>query len=282
MSVLGKINRLMIVRDSNQGFYLDAGPVLGEILLPNRYKDDLEDEPEQGDEVEVFIYRDSEDRPVATTERPFAYVGQYALFEVVDSVRNVGAFLNWGLPKDLLLPYREQASPVYVGDKIVARVTIDPRSERIVATTKMNRYLKDENPMVDEGEEVGLLVYGRTELGVQVIVDNRYAGLIYESDLHGKEFLIGDRIDGYVRHVRPDGRLDISLEKAGYGRVSSITDQILEAITNNGGTLPIGDKSSPEAISERFGISKKAFKQAIGALYKKRKIEIQPQEIRIV
>ncbi|NNE90010.1 MAG: GntR family transcriptional regulator [Verrucomicrobiales bacterium] len=282
MSVIGKTSRLMIVRDSDQGFYLDAGPKIGEILLPTRYIPDLaEEDPEQGDEVEVFVYRDSEDRPIATTEKPIAEVGQYALFEVVDTRKNTGAFLDWGLPKDLLLPYREQATPVRVGEKIVARVTIDQRSERIMATTKMNRYLNDSAPMVAEGQKVSLLVYGKTDLGIQTVVNDQYAGLIFHSDAAEKEFQLGDQLEGYVRHVRPDGRLDISLEQPGYGRVTDLTTRILEALEAGGGQLDLGDKSSPEAIRERFGTSKKAFKQAVGALYRQRKIQIEPECIRL-
>ncbi|MDB4662549.1 S1-like domain-containing RNA-binding protein [Verrucomicrobiales bacterium] len=279
MSVLGKTNRLTITRDSDQGFYLDAGPALGEILLPSRYKADLPQDIEQGDEIDVFVHRDSEDRLVAVTDKPLAEVGQYGLFEVVDVVRNVGAFLNWGLPKDLLLPYREQDKPVYVGDKIVARVTYDKKSDRIIATTKMNRYLKDPDPMVDEGEKVDLLAFARTDLGIKVIVNNRYGGLVFNSDLGSRDVQHGEKLEGYVRRVRPDGGLDITLAKLGYERVTDLTDIILEALEKNDGSLNLGDKSSPEAIKDLFGVSKKSFKQAIGALYKKRKIVIEPEKI---
>ncbi len=277
MAQLGKTNRLVIVRDSDHGFYLDGGE-LGEILLPTR---EIPEDVEQGDEVEVFVSRDSEDRIVATVAKPVCEVEDFAALEVVSVNPKIGAFLDWGFPKDLLLPFREQTRKVEVGERVVVRVVIDKKSERIVATTKTNRFLDRYKAEYDVGDKVTLLVQGRTPLGYNVIVDQKYSGLVFENTTD-KPLRIGDTLDGYIADVREDGKLNLSLTPVGYGRVSSLSEKILAALEANGGSLELGDKSPPEEIRARFGTSKKAFKQAIGNLYRNRVIRMTRQGIELV
>ena len=277
MAELGKTNTLIIVRESDHGFYLDGGE-LGEILLPNREKpEDLE----QGDEIEVFVSRDSEDRIVATTSKPIAEVGQFAALEVTALNPRLGAFLDWGLPKELLLPFREQTVRPRVGDRVVVYIMIDERSNRIVATGRTNRLLNRFRATYRGGEKVSLIVQEKTPLGFMMIVDQQFRGLIHKNRIN-KKLAIGDTLEGYVASHREEGKIDLSLEPVGYTRVDDLSSRILSAIEENGGTLPMGDKSSPEEIKERFQTSKKAFKQALGSLYRERKINLSGEEISLV
>lgn len=264
MSVeLGKRNMLQVLRDSPHGVFLEAGS-WGEVLLPRRY---VSEGLEVGRSVDVFLYRDSEDRVVATTEEPYAYVGEFGLFEVVGWTPGVGAFLDWGLPKDLLLPLREQARRLQVGEWVIAAVILDERSQRIVASTKLNRHMNRVVPEYVEGQMVRMLLAERTELGVKAIVENAHWGLLYASEMSG-EWEIGQWLDGYVRRVRSDGKLDLGLDPTGYERVGPLCLQIVAALQAAGGRMPYTDKSSPEVIRATFATSKKAFKQALGALLK--------------
>lgn len=277
MVAIGKRNTLIVSRDSVHGLFLDAGE-LGEILLPGRQP---ADGPSEGDQIEVFIYRDSEDRLVATREFPLAMVGDYACLNVVSVNRQIGAFLDWGLPKDLLLPFREQRSPVFAGDKVLVYVYVDEKTDRIVATTRLNKYLSRDIPKYAPGQAVSILIAGETPLGYNAIVEDRFDGLLYHTDLPTPPE-IGQTIQAYVSAVRPDGKIDLRMDPAGYGRVSALTDQIEEALERNGGYLKLDDNSSPDAIREAFGTSKKAFKQALGWLYKKRRIDFDKPGIRLV
>jgi len=270
MASIGERNALRVVRESKSGLYLD-GEWLGEILLPGRY---IPKGTVPGDYLEVFVHHDSEDRIVATTELPRACVGDFAALKVIGFHPGVGAFLDWGLSKDLLLPMREQAHRVKVGDTVVAYVFIDKRSSRIVATTRLEKHLGQTAPAYVPGQKVPLLIAGETPLGYKAIVDNAHLGLVYKSDL-GSPLAVGQALEGYVRMVRPDGKIDLSLDPAGYKRISSVTEQIIEALQKApGGRLPFGDHSTPEEIRAQFGTSKKAFKQALGALYKQRKVKL--------
>ncbi|MEM7386684.1 MAG: S1-like domain-containing RNA-binding protein [Verrucomicrobiota bacterium] len=277
MIELGRTSKLIIAKEADPGYYLD-GKNLGEILIPYR---EVPDEFEQGDELEVFIYRDSNDRLIATTARPTCEAGSFGSFEVAEVHPKMGAFLKWGLPKDLLLPFREQAKRVQPGDKIIAYVLVDEKTDRLVASTRIDRYLKDTVPPYRPGDAVSLLIRGQTPLGFNAIVDGRFHGLLYHSDL-ASPLKVGDAHPGYVRDIRPGGKLDLSLQPSGYQRVAPVTEQILKALEENGGALDLGDKSSPEAIREAFGTSKKAFKQALGALYKKKLIRLKPNRIESV
>ena len=274
MIEIGKSARLIIVRGSDHGFYLD-GENLGEWLLPDRY---VPDGVEQGDELDVFVYPDSEDRLIATTEKPLCEADRFGVFQVVDVNPKVGAFLDWGLPKDLLMPYREQVLPVQLGQTVVARVVVDPVTNRMIASRKLDRYLRDTFPTYREGAAVNLLVWRKTPLGFNVIVDGVHSGLLYHTDL-AEPLRVGQATRGYVREIREGGRIDVGLQPDGYERVKPLTEQILAALDANDGTLELGDKSSPSAVREAFGTSKKAFKQALGALYKKRRISIAPTSI---
>jgi uncharacterized protein len=277
MAVIGKTNSLKILHEAPQGIYLDGGE-RGEILLPRRYA------PERylpGDVLEVFVYFDSEDRLVATTEVPRVKVGEFACLEVVDEKGGVGAFLDWGLQKDLLLPLREQPERVHVGDWIVVYVFLDPRNERIVASMRLKTYLDLTPPEYAEGERVHLLVFEETPLGYNAIVNNAHTGLLYRSEVSAP-LLYGQPVEGYVRAVRPDGKIDLRLDPAGYQRVAPLTEVILDALKKNGGQLEFDDNSSPDAIRQAFATSKKAFKQALGALLRQRRIEFTKPGIRLV
>lgn len=267
MANLGRRNLLTVLHSTPQGIYLDGGPH-GEILLPTRY---IPRGTSIDSTVDVFVYRDSEDRLIATTEQPLASVGEFACLKVVSVNRNVGAFLDWGLPKDLLLPFREQAEKVFIGDSVVAFVMLDPKTDRIIATTKWNRHLRRQPPPFKPGQQVALLITGETPLGYNAIIENTYQGLLYHSAL-GAELKTGQRLQGYISAIRPGLKIDLTLDQQGYQRVAPLTDQIVEALQKQGGRLTFDDDSSPEAIRETFGVSKKAFKQALGALFRQRRI----------
>jgi predicted RNA-binding protein (virulence factor B family) len=276
MAELGRTNRLVIVRDSDHGLYLDGGD-LGDILLPNP---EVPDDVEQGDEGEVFVMRDSEDRLVATMARPLCEVGDFALLEVKSVNSNIGAFLDWGLGKDLLLPFREQLERVNPGQRIFVRVAVDPISNRIIASARTNRYLNQFRPDYQAGDKVELTIQEKSPLGYFAIIDRKHRGLIHQSAAN-RPLRVGETIEGYIAALKEDDKIDLSLEPVGYGRVTGLADRILEAARENGGTLPLGDKSSPDEIRRAFGTSKKAFKQALGALYRDRKIRIAGAEIEV-
>jgi len=267
MATIGRTNLMLAVRETPSGLYLDGGD-LGEILLPGRL---IPRGVRAGDKVEAFVHHDSEDRLVATTERPRAEVGGFAAMRVKDIHDRAGAFLDWGLSKDLLLPFREQSPKVRVGDTPVVAVTIDEDSGRVIASMRVSRFL-DKNPHdLRDGDEVRLLVLEETPLGYAAIVDGRWRGLLYRTDLAGP-LEIGLETRGFVRRVREDGKLDLALDEAGYGRVAPLGERIMEELAKAGGRLNYDDSSDPEAIRARFGASKKAFKQALGALYRARRI----------
>jgi hypothetical protein len=276
MAIIGKRNILSIVRASTPGLYLDGGE-LGEILLPGRY---IPADLKPKDKLDVFVYRDSEDRLVATTETPLATVGEFACLKVISVNRNIGAFLDWGLSKDLLLPFREQESPLRAGDWTVVHVFMDEKTNRIVASTRLNRHLSRDTPAYRNGQPVNLLIIGRTPLGYNAIVENAHRGLLYHDNL-AAPLLPGQKVRGFVHTVRPDGKIDLRLDASGYKRVATLRDQIIQALQSNGGHLAFDDDSSPEAIRQTFGVSKKAFKQALGKLYKERRIRFQSPGIEL-
>jgi uncharacterized protein len=275
MAQLGKRNSLRVVREAPPGVYLD-GEQLGEILLPNRY---VPRGTIAGEVVTVFVYADSGDRLVATTETAYAEAGEFAYLRVVGTKPGVGAFLDWGMSKDLLLPLREQDRRVGVGDWVVARIAVDEKTLRLVASTRLNRFLDLTPAPYRKGEAVSLLIAGETDLGYKAIVNHAHWGLLYRSDLAGP-LALGQKHEGFVREVREDGKIDLSLDAAGYSRVAPLADRIMEELIKAGGRMPFGDHSSPEEIREAFGSSKKAFKQAIGALFKERRILIEKHGIR--
>ncbi len=277
MAFIGKRNLLPIIRESAPGLYLDAGE-LGEILLPRRY---IPRDIAPKDKLDVFLYRDSEDRLVATTEVPYAEVGQFATLEVISINPKVGAFLDWGLGKDLLLPFREHESPLRVGQWVVVYVVLDPKSDRIIASARLGRHLSKEAPGYRDGQPVDLLITSETEMGYNAIVEGAHRGLLYKDNL-ASPLQIGERIKGFVRTIRPGGKIDLSLDASGYQRVASLTDKIVQALERHHGHLAFDDDSSPEAIRQTFGVSKKAFKQALGTLYKSRRIRFKKPGIELL
>jgi uncharacterized protein len=277
MVMIGKRNMLRVVRDAAPGLYLDGGDQL-EILLPGRY---IPPGTKPGDMLDVFVYLDSEDRLVATTETPHVMVGEFAYLKVVNVVTGIGAFLDWGLAKDLLLPFGEQETHVRRGQWVTVGVFLDPASKRIVATTRLSRHLNRQPPTYTEGQKVNLLITTKTPLGYNAIVENAHRGLLYHTDLAGP-LTPGQKLEGFVRRLRPDGKIDLSRDVAGYKRVAPLTEQILLALQANGGRLAFDDDTSPQAIRDKFGVSKNAFKQALGALYKKRLIRFLNPGIELV
>jgi predicted RNA-binding protein (virulence factor B family) len=267
MLEIGKRNTLRALHEASSGYYLYGGDDV-EILLPGRY---IPPGTKPGDMLEVFVYLDSEDRLVATTETPKVMVGEFAFLNVISVNPRCGAFLDWGLAKDLLLPFREQEKPVRAGQQILVGVFLDPHSNRIVATTRLRRHLNRQPPTYAEGQPVNLLITAATPLGYNAIVENAHRGLLYHSNL-AAPLAPGQKLKGFVRKIRPDGKIDLRLDEAGYKRVSPLTDQIVAALQANAGRLPFDDSTSPQTIRDKFGVSKNAFKQALGALYKKRRI----------
>ena len=271
MALLGKRNSLRIVREARPGFYLDGGP-LGEILLPGRY---LPPGYGVGDSLDVFVYRDSEDRLVATTETPRAMVGEFACLRVVGGRPGLGSFLDWGLEKDLLLPNREQLGRPRPGDTLVVYIRIDDVSNRLIATQRFDKWLDQTQHDYVRGQRVNLLIDGETELGYKAIINQAHRGLLYRAEL-GAPLEIGQQLEGYIRGIRADGKIDLGLDPTGYARVKPLTEQILEALAAAGGRISFHDQSSPEEIREAFGASKKSFKQALGALYRDHRVLLEP------
>ena len=267
MAILGKRNLLSVIRESTPGLYLDGG-ALGEILLPGRY---IPANLAQKQKLDVFVYRDSEDRLVATTETPNAMVGEFGYMKVISVHPQVGAFLDWGLQKDLLVPFREQEFPLRAGDWAIVYVALDVKTNRILASTRLNRHLNRDTPAYRDGQPVSLLITGKTPLGYNAIVDNAHRGLLYKNNI-AAALKIGAKLKGFVRTVRSGGKIDLSLDAAGYKRVAPLTDLIVSALQISGGKLDFDDDSSPVIIRQNFGVSKKAFKQALGKLYKTRRI----------
>jgi predicted RNA-binding protein (virulence factor B family) len=276
MAQLGKRNTLPILRAAPPGLYLDGG-AHGEILLPARY---IPAGAVPGGKIEVLVYRDSEDRLVATTERPRAYAEEFACLKVVGVNPRIGVFLDWGLGKDLLLPAREQDGPLNPGDWVVVQVLVDEKTDRLVASARLNRRLDLVPPPYHEGESVHLLVASKSPLGYNLIINHAHRGLVYNADVPAP-LKIGQVVEGYVRNVRPDGKVDVALGRAGYRRIAEASELVLTKLRAAGGRLPYHDGSLPEEIRDAFGLSKKAFKQAIGSLYKDRLIRIEPDGIHL-
>ena len=256
--------------------YLDGGDE-GEILLPSRY---VPEGCKPGDELEVFIYLDSEERPVATTLTPKAKVGDFAFLEVA-WVNQYGAFLDWGLMKDLFCPFREQKMKMEKGKGYIVHVHTDDESYRIMASAKVEHYLDNTMPEYKRGEEVDLLVWQKTDLGFKVIINNRHGGLVYRDRVF-RDIHTGDRLKGYIDNVRKDGKIDVTLQPTGKRQTAEFGETLLQYLKDNGGACDLGDKSAAEDIYSRFGVSKKVFKKAVGDLYKKRLITIGDNGIKLV
>lgn len=276
MVEIGKYNILKIVKDLDFGVYLDGGDDL-EILLPARY---VPRNVKPGDEVEVFIYHDNEGRIIATTAKPLAIVGEFQWMEC-KSVNDMGAFLEWGLMKDLLVPFREQKMPMREGKWYLVYVHLDHVTKRIVASARVDKFLDNIPPVYEFNQEVDLLVADETEIGYKVIINNLHWGLVYHNEIY-RRLERGEHLKGYIKEVREDEKIDVSLTRLGYEKVEGIAGIILDALKVQNGFLPVHDKSPAEEIYSLFGCSKKSFKQAIGALYKKKLISIEPTGIRLI
>lgn len=274
MLKIGEFNELEVLKETDFGVYLISDE--DEILLPKKY---VPEGLAVGDKINVFIYKDSEDRLVATTITPKAKVGDIAYLEVKDTNR-YGAFLDWGLEKDLLVPFSEQKMKMVAGNKYFVKVYFDEKSKRIAATSRINKYISKEVSDLKEGEEVDLLVYKFTELGVSVIINSKYMGIVYKNDIFIR-IDVGDKLKGYISKIREDGKIDVSIRKRGFNKVIESKETILQKLQETNGFLPLTDKSSPEEIEDALEMSKSAFKKAIGMLYKQRKIEITDSGIRL-
>lgn len=272
---LGKYNTLEVVKEVAFGMYLDGGEE-GEILLPSRY---VPQDCKVGDKLNVFIYLDNEERLVATTLTPLVQVGQFACLEVA-WINQYGAFLNWGLMKDLFVPFREQKMKMQVGKKYVVHAHLDDESYRIVASAKVDRYLSKEKAVYESGQEVDILIWQKTDLGFKAIINDEYSGLLYESEIF-RPLHTGMRMKAYVKQVREDGKIDLLLQKPGQAKVEDFSATLLDYIREQGGRIALNDKSPAEEIYATFGVSKKTFKKAVGDLYKKHLVVLEEDGIRI-
>jgi len=257
------------------GYFLDGGE-LGEVLLPRR---EAPRELEEGGRVEVFLYTDSEDRPVATTRRPHAMPGEFARLKCVEQTP-VGAFLDWGLAKDLMVPFREQAQRMREGRHYLVHVHVDPVSGRLLASSRLKRLLDKTPPPFRTGQKVELLIAGRSDLGYTAIIEGTHSGLLFASDVH-QPLQVGDRHPGYVTAIKPDGKIDLSLQPHRGARVGNLGEEILAELKARGGFWPIGDHSPPEQIRDELGCSKRTFKQALGGLLKRKRIKLEERGIRL-
>lgn len=274
---LGDYNTLRILRFTDHGAYLDGGEV-EDILMPKVY---VTSDMQVDDEVRVFVYLDQQERIVATTETPFIRVGQFG-YLTVSWVNEYGAFLDWGLLKDLFVPFSQQKQKMIKDHSYIVYATVDPKSHRIVGTAKVDKFLQPADPeLYYKGKEVEVLVRNKTPLGYKVIVDNLCDGLIYDDQVYAS-LTTGDRITATVIKVRNDGKLDLSQQRIGKGRFKDFADELFVRLQEAGGTLPFSDRSDADDIREEFGVSKKTFKRAVGTLYKARKIEIESDEIKII
>ncbi|MDD2389890.1 MAG: S1-like domain-containing RNA-binding protein [Desulfobacterales bacterium] len=274
MLKIGSYNELVVQREVDFGVYLN--PKEEEVLLPAKY---VPENTRPGDKLRVFVYTDSQDRVVATTREPYAVAGEFAYLEVL-SVVSFGAFVDWGLEKDLLVPKNEQQVKMKVGKKYIVKVCLDKKTGRVYASTKIAQNCKKIPSDLVRGSRVSLLIYRLTTIGIMAIVDNKYSGLLYRSQSY-EPLSIGDKRDGYIIRIREDGKIDLSLKQPGYGSVSGSSARVIGVLKRSGGFIGCDDKSSPEDIKKYFSMSKKEFKRTIGGLYKSRLIEMVDNGIRL-
>ena len=277
MIEIGRYNELRILRQTSVGLYL--GDESGEdVLLPNKY---CPESYKLEDKMEVFVYRDYAERKVATDLTPKIFLNEFALLQVT-AVADVGAFMDWGMEKDLMVPFKEQRQKMEEGRWYIVYLDIDKKTDRLYASNKIEKILQNEVLTLEEGEEVELLVLQKTDIGFSVIVNNAHKGLIFKNEIF-KELNIGDKLNGFVKKIREDNKIDISIQPIGYDNFNDTNSELIyRALVENKGFLAITDKSSPDEIYLQFGISKKAFKKSIGALYKQRKITIQLKGIKLI
>ncbi len=273
---IGRYNDLEMLRTTSVGAFL--GDKEGnDVLLPTKW---IPEGTQIGDTLNVFVYTDSEDRPIATTMPPHAVVNEFGFMRVND-VNDVGAFLDWGIEKDLFVPYREQRMKMQEGRSYVVYLYFDITTGRVAASNRLNRFLDNDTLTVKEGDEVALLVYERTELGYKVIINHLHTGVVYANEVI-RPLNVGEKHVGYVRKVREDNKLDISLQPIGYAAVEPNSQRILDLLKATKGFLPFTDRTDPEIIRQKLGMSKKVFKKAVGMLYRERRITIEENGIRLV
>ena len=276
MIQLGKTNTLIILRDTPPGMYLSDG---GEdvVLLPKKF---IEPEFKINDQIEVFVYKDSENRLIATRYKPYVEINEFAFLNVTE-INKVGAFLDWGLEKDLFVPFKEQKIKMVEGSSYVVYVYLDELTERIVASGKVNKFINNEVLEVEQGDEVNLLVYNKTDLGFTCIINSIHKGLIYHNDLF-TDLAVGDSTKGYIKLIREGNLIDLSLQNLGFKHVLSSTDQVLKYLKENNGFMNLTDKTSPDIIERKFNMSKATFKKAIGVLYRQRKVILQEDGVKLI
>lgn len=272
MIKIGDDNTLTIARHTSVGLYLTDGET--DVLLPNKY---VPKNYEIGEQIVVFVYLDQEQRPVATTLEPYVYLNEFALLKV-NYINEFGAFLDMGLEKDLFVPFREQARPMKEGNRYLIYMTLDEKSNRLVGSSKLNQFLDNKNLTVKESEQVELVVSHITELGINVIINEKHKGLMYQNQVF-EDLRTGDRILGYIKSIREDGKIDVTRTKPGIEGILDSADSILRELDKNNGFLGLNDNSHPQDIKTVLNMSKKAFKKAIGTLYKEKKIDIRPDGI---
>ena len=276
MASIGERASLQILREKPMGYILDGGE-LGEVLLPRR---EAPNDVQEGDKLDVFLYTDSEDRPVATTLTPKAMPGEFARLKCVEQT-GVGAFLDWGLAKDLLVPFREQVQRMQAGRHYLVYISVDPVTDRLVATSRLNRVLDKKPHDYRVGQKVSLMVAGKSDLGFNAIIEGTHKGLLFASDVH-QQLQLGEIHTGYITAIKPDGKIDVSLHPHRGARVGNLGDEILAELEARGGCWSIGDHSNPEQIKEELGCSKRTFKQAIGGLLKRKRIKLEERGIRLI
>lgn len=273
MSILGKTCTLTIVKKKDFGLFLDGGS-LGEILLPNRY---VKPDMAPGDSISVFIYLDGEERYTATTQKPIAEVGHVAYMKVT-AIEKVGAFLHWGIMKDILVPYSEQKVAMEVGKYYIVYLYVDSITDRITATMKLEKFIHKSPPEFLPGDKVPAIVVQSTDLAFKCVINHSHFALLYKNEVF-KPLTIGQKLDVFIKKLREDQKIDISISPQGFGKIDPIGEQILQKLQQNNGFLPYHDKTDAEIIYRNFGVSKKVFKAAIGTLYKRREINITPEGI---
>jgi len=273
---IGQYNQLRVIKKVDFGYYLD-GDKYGDILLPRKY---ATKNTAIGESIEVFIYLDSEDRIVATTLRPKALVGECAYLKVV-AVNRIGAFLDWGLPKDLLVPFNQQQKPMEKGFSYTVYVYVDELSERIAASSRLEEYLTDKPDQLEPNQAVDLMIYAKSDLGFKAVINCRYLGQLFNNEVF-RPLHYGEKLPGFIKQVRSDGKIDLTLQQAAHLARNSLAEEILQHLDENNGVSTLTDKSPPGDIYNIFGVSKSTYKKALGLLYKNRQIKIEKHQITLV
>lgn len=275
MIEIGKFNTLKIARSTKVGLYLTDGA--SDVLLPNKY---VPEEFQIDDEIEVFVYLDHEERPVATTLEPYIFLNEFALLRV-NYINKFGAFMNWGMEKDLFVPFKEQARPMEEGKRYLVYMYLDEKTNRLVGSSKTNQFLDNKNITLEKGEEVDLIVSHITDVGINVIINEKHKGLLYKNEVF-EDLRTGDRIIGYIKNIRPDGKIDVSRQPFGVERIDASAQKVLDELKASRGFLRLNDNSTPEDIKTLLQMSKKTFKKAVGTLYKQKIIEIKDDGIYLI